>query len=77
MADIQVPLHLYSNKEHSKSKTMYSSTAKNCLPKRHQVESDTTKMSVLDSKLPKKPSKAITSIRNVLSLAMSQSEAKF
>jgi len=73
MADIQVAHLLFSNTELSRSKTMSSSTAKSCSPKRLPVESGTTRMSAWASRLPRKPSKATTSIRNAPSLAMSPS----
>ena len=77
MADIQVTLSSFSNKEPSRNKTMSSSTAKNFSPKRPQQVSGTTKTWDLDSEHPKKPSKATTLIKNVPSPAMSPSEAKF
>jgi hypothetical protein len=77
MADIQVTLPLLSNKDPSKNKSPSSSTPRNSSPKRPHQESDTTKMLDSTSELPKKPSKAATSIRNAPSPATSPSEAKY
>ena len=71
MADIQVLSLSFRNTTHSKNKTMSSLTARNSLLKKLHPVSGTTKMQDLDSKLPKKPSKDTTSIKNVPSLAMS------
>ena len=77
MADIQVTYPLYSNKEPSKNKNPFSSTPRNYSPKRLPQASDTTKTLDSTSEHPNKPSKGNTSIRNVPSPAMSQSEAKY
>lgn len=77
MADIQVLPILFSTKDHSKNKTTSSSTARNCLPKRPLQVSDTIRMLVLTSRLPRKPSNLTTSIRNALLLVELVLEVRF
>ena len=77
MADIQVLIYLRSTKDRSKSKTMSSSTPKNCLPKRLLQVSDTTNKLDSTSKHQSRQLNQTTSIKNVPSPLESPFEAKF
>ena len=76
MADIQVLFYWLSTRDPSKSKTMSSSTPKNCLPKRPLQASGTTNKWDWTSGHPRRPSNQTTSIKNVPSPLESPSEAR-
>ncbi len=78
MADNQVYQYLmFSIKDPSKNKRMFSWIVKNCSPKKPLPELDTSRISDWDSKHPNKLLNPISSIKNVHSPATYQSEERF